>query len=55
MYKKRIGSVMVEKNGSPYGIFTERDLLNKVLRLNVNLEENVGIIAVTPSRWQDSE
>lgn len=42
MYKKHIGSVMVEKNGSPYGIFTERDLLNKVLHLNVNLEEKVG-------------
>lgn len=27
--EKRIGSVIVMKEGKPYGIFTERDLLSK--------------------------
>lgn len=42
MIKKRIGSVVVSTNGSPYAIFTERDLLNKVLREHVDIEERVG-------------
>ena len=53
MGEKRIGSVLVSKNGTIYGIFTERDLVSKVL-LNGNLNDEVGkyashpIIAVPP-------
>lgn len=42
MHKSRIGSVVIEKDGRPYGIFTERDLLGKVLPLQVDLEEKVS-------------
>ncbi len=42
MFKKRIGSVIVTADGSPYGIFTERDLLNKVIGQGVDIEEKVG-------------
>ncbi|HSB57845.1 MAG TPA: CBS domain-containing protein [Nitrosopumilaceae archaeon] len=41
MYQKRIGSVIVTKNGDPYGIFTERDLLVNVLTQKVALTERV--------------
>lgn len=42
MYEKRIGSVVVTKDELPYGIFTERDLLVKVLLKSVDLEEKLG-------------
>ena len=42
MLKKRIGSVLVTADGHPYGIFTERDLLNKVIGQLVDIGENVG-------------
>lgn len=42
MLKKRIGSVIVTANGSPYGIFTERDLLNKVMEKGIDVDEKVG-------------
>ena len=42
MYKKRIGSVIVSKNGIPFGIFTERDLLLNVLTAKVDLTKRVG-------------
>lgn len=42
MFKKRIGSVIVTADGSPYGIFTERDLLNKVIGQRVDIDEKVG-------------
>ena len=42
MFKKRIGSVIVTSDGSPYGIFTERDLLNKVIGQDIDIEEKVG-------------
>ncbi len=48
MFKKRIGSVLVTADGGPYGIFTERDLLNKVLTKNVDVEERVGDYCVHP-------
>ncbi|MEM0359496.1 MAG: CBS domain-containing protein [Candidatus Hadarchaeales archaeon] len=38
MGKKRIGSVLVTLHGQPYGIFTERDLLSKVLAKGVDLK-----------------
>lgn len=37
MNDKRIGSVLVARNGKPYGIFTERDLLTKILARNETL------------------
>lgn len=40
MFKKRIGSVLIMKNKSPFGIFTERDLL-RVLTKNVPLQERL--------------
>ncbi len=42
MFKKRIGSVIVTADGSPYGIFTERDLLNKVIGQGVDIDEKIG-------------
>lgn len=42
MIKKRIGSVIVSANGVPTSIFTERDLLNKVLSRKVDLYERIG-------------
>jgi len=42
MYKERIGSVIVNKDEKPYGIFTERDLLTKILSKEVRLDERVG-------------
>ena len=41
MHEKRIGSVIVDKNGK-YGIFSERDLLVHVLANNVDLTGEVG-------------
>jgi CBS domain-containing protein len=41
LHDKRIGSVVVEKNGH-YGIFTERDLLVHVLANQVDLSGEVG-------------
>ena len=40
MFKKRIGSVLIMKDKSPFGIFTERDLL-RVLTKNVSLQERL--------------
>jgi CBS domain-containing protein len=50
MYKQGIGSVIVEKDdtGTPYGIFTERDLLKKVLSQNINIEDKVGRYSTHP-------
>lgn len=48
MHQKRIGSVIVTKNETSYGIFTERDLLVKVLLKNVDLEEKVGDYCSSP-------
>jgi CBS domain-containing protein len=42
MFKRNIGSVIVNKDEKPYGIFTERDLLTKVLSKEVSLNERVG-------------
>lgn len=48
MLKKGIGSVVVTMNGSPYGIFTERDLLNRVLAEHVDIEDRVGAFSTSP-------
>jgi CBS domain-containing protein len=42
MFKENIGSVIVNKDEKPYGIFTERDLLTKVISKEVSLNERVG-------------
>jgi CBS domain-containing protein len=48
MGSRRIGSVIVTKSGTPYGIFTERDLLNKVLFLGTKLDTPVGQVSTFP-------
>jgi CBS domain-containing protein len=48
MLKKGIGSVVVTANGSPYAIFTERDLLNKVLGEQIDIEDKVGAYCTHP-------
>jgi CBS domain-containing protein len=42
MLKKRIGSVIVASDGSHYGIFTERDLLNRIMGQDIDIDEKVG-------------
>jgi len=39
MGEKHIGSVVVTREGEPCGIFTERDLLSKVITEGVNIKE----------------
>jgi len=48
MAKKRIGSLIVEKENQPYGIFTERDLVSKLLLQDVSLARGVGEFASRP-------
>jgi CBS domain-containing protein len=48
MLKRGIGSVVVTANGSPYGIFTERDLLNRVLGEHIDIEDKVGAYCTHP-------
>ncbi|MEM2139799.1 CBS domain-containing protein [Nitrososphaera sp.] len=48
MYRRGVGSVVVEKDGQPYGIFTERDLLKNVLPRHVSLDEKVGRYCAHP-------
>jgi CBS domain-containing protein len=47
MGKRRIGSVLVTREGKPYGIFTERDLLSRVL-LEGSMDDEVGKYTSTP-------
>ncbi len=42
MEKKRIGSVIITVEGLHDGIFTERDLLTKILTKNVDITQEVG-------------
>ncbi len=48
MLKKGIGSVVISVNGPPYAMFTERDLLNRILGENVDRLEKVGGYCTTP-------
>ena len=48
LYEKRVGSVIVIKDEKPYGIFTERDLLTKVISKGVKLSERVGDSCSSP-------
>ncbi len=45
MSRKRVGSVIVAKNGKPLGIFTERDLVKKVLSPHLSMDKHVGDVA----------
>ncbi|MDD1696128.1 MAG: CBS domain-containing protein [Methanoregula sp.] len=48
MGKQRIGSVIVQRDGKPSGIFTERDLLSKFLVMGKTLKVPVGKSASSP-------
>jgi CBS domain-containing protein len=48
MREKRVGSVMVSENDRPIGIFTERDLLKKVLVPKLRLNRVVKEVMSTP-------
>ena len=52
MQHRRIGSIIIFKNTNtskiPYGIFTERDLLAKILSRGIDLYEKVGDYCSTP-------
>jgi predicted transcriptional regulator len=48
LYERRVGSVIVMKDNKPYGIFTERDLLTKVISKGLQLSERVGDSCSTP-------
>ncbi len=47
MGEKRIGSVIVTRNGEPYGIFTERDFFSRAI-LDNGLENAVSNYTSTP-------
>lgn len=48
MAKKRVGSVIVTRQGEPIGIFTERDLLTNFLAKDKSLVEEVGNACSSP-------
>ena len=48
MANKRVGSVIVTKQGKPIGIFTERDLLTNFLAKDKSLVEEVGNACSSP-------
>jgi CBS domain-containing protein len=48
MGEKRIGSVIVSRDGEPFGIFTERDLLTSFLAKGKTLQSKVGESASSP-------
>jgi signal-transduction protein with cAMP-binding, CBS, and nucleotidyltransferase domain len=48
MGEMRIGSVLVKDSGKPKGIFTERDLLTRVLARKLSTEAKVGELSSTP-------
>jgi len=48
MGEKRVGSVLVTRQGVPFGIFTERDLLTTFLTRGKPLQTQVGEAASTP-------
>jgi len=48
MGEMRIGSVLINESGKPRGIFTERDLLTKVLARKLSMEAKVGELSSTP-------
>jgi len=48
MNDKRIGSVLVTRNGQPYGVFTERDLVTKILLNEKPLATELSAVSSRP-------
>lgn len=48
MHKKRVGSVLIEKPEENWGLFTERDLIFKVLNNKVQLNEKLNLYSSFP-------
>jgi CBS domain-containing protein len=48
MHTESIGSVIINDHKKAYGIFTERDLLTRILLKNIDLESNIGHHCSTP-------
>ncbi len=48
MGQMRIGSVLVNESGKPAGIFTERDLITKVLSRRLSMETKTGELSSRP-------
>lgn len=48
MHKKRIGSVLIERPEENWGIFTERDLVFKILNSRVSLKEKLKLYSSFP-------
>ncbi len=48
MFDKRVGSLLITEDGQPTAIFTERDLLTRVLDEGENLNRRVGDFASKP-------
>jgi len=48
MGRERIGSLIVEKGSKPWGIFTERDLLSKVIYMEGELAGKIETYASSP-------
>ncbi len=48
MHEERIGSLLITEKGAPSGIFTERDLLTRVLYKGEKLTRRVGDFASRP-------
>jgi len=56
MGERRIGSVVVTKDSKPIGIFTERDLLTKVIANNIDLKNTkVEVCMSSPLITVDEE
>ncbi len=48
MFDKRVGSLLITERGQPTAIFTERDLLTRVLDEGESLNRRVGDFASKP-------
>ena len=48
MNDRRVGSIVTTENGVPRGIFTERDLLNRVLYVHLDVDQPVAKTATVP-------
>lgn len=48
MGEEHIGSVVITRDGKPFSIFTERDLLSKIVAENKSAEVSVGEVASSP-------
>ena len=48
MGEERIGSVVITREGKPFAIFTERDLLSKIIAEGKSMDTSVGDVASSP-------